>query len=90
MRREKLNVVFDDNVNLRAEFLADQANKIDLKKDFTINKSMIIRSAMNIGLNALCAKFEEDYKKGTSLKGRVRVEELRAALGKWDTESFLE
>ena len=84
MRKKKLDVVFDENVNVRAGDILDLILDDMRKKGHkgTPTKSMILRAAMNIGLHEL-----DDYFKSISLNdvanshALLRVADIRAALG---------
>lgn len=81
MRRKKLDVVFDDGVNSHADRMVDQLKEVD-DDTCSINKSEILRCAMDIGLRSLQDKIDSKIEAGLSPKGIIKVANLRALLKK--------
>ena len=83
MRRKQLNTVFDENVNPRAEAILDMVNQnlSDHGQSMTVNRSTILRIAMNYGLNSLYNDMAVALSDGEPVKGKIRAEELRAIIG---------
>lgn len=81
MRRKKLDVVFDDGVNSHADRLVEQIESAD-DDSCTINKSEVLRCAMDIGLRVLQDKVDSKLESGQSPKGIVKISNLRALLKK--------
>lgn len=81
MRRKKLDVVFDDGVNSHAERLVDQIESFDDDK-CSVNKSEVLRCAMDIGLRTLQDKVDSKIEQGLSPKGLIKISNLRALLKK--------
>lgn len=70
--KKKLNAVFSDSVPERAELIADDF------ESKSVNKSMVLRAAMEIGLRALEKSKVEDDKK--VYHGKIRIADLRSIL----------
>ncbi len=70
--KKKLNAVFSDAVPERAELIADDFESKD------VNKSMVLRAAMEIGLRVLEKSKIEDDKK--VYHGKIRIADLRSVL----------
>jgi len=83
MRRKQLNTVFDESVNPIAESILEivQQNLHEHKKNYTVNRSTILRIAMNYGLHALYSEMGAMDLKGQCVGGKIKIEELRAMLG---------
>ena len=83
MRREKLNTVFNENVNPRAESILEMVkeNITEHGHSMSVTRSTILRIAMNYGLNSLYNEIGAIDSKGESVKGKIRCEELRAIIG---------
>lgn len=83
MRRKPLNVVFDEGVVNHANKIVDQiSNSKPLLNDCTINRSEVLRCAMELGLLALQDKIDSQLEKGLSPKGLIKVSNLKAMLRK--------
>lgn len=80
MRRKTLNVVFDEGVTAHADRLVDQISLSDDSIDCTVNRSEILRCAMDMGLSLLQDKVDSQIKKGMPVKGLVKVANLKAML----------
>lgn len=81
MRRKKLDVVFDCGVNSHADRMVEQLENID-DDTCSINKSEVLRCAMDIGLRSLQDKIDSKIEAGVSPKGIIKVSNLRALLKK--------
>ena len=83
MRKKKLDVVFDDSVNVQAEkiVLAILESKCDVN-DCTINKSEVIRCALDLGLTKLMDKVNKTIEDGGSPKSIIKIGNIRAMLKK--------
>lgn len=81
MRRKKLDVVFDCGVNSHADRIVEQLKGVD-DDTCSINKSEVLRCAMDIGLRSLQDKIDSKIEVGVSPKGIIKVSNLRALLKK--------
>jgi hypothetical protein len=83
MRRKPLNVVFDDSVNTQAENIVKVISELKRDtNDCTINKSEVIRCALDLGLSALLEKVNQSIEKGASPKSIIKIGNIRAMLKK--------
>ena len=81
MRRKPLNVVFDEGVVNHADKIVLQIESNDkLHSDSTINRSEVLRCAMEMGLSALQAKVDKQIEEGLSPKGLIKISNIRAML----------
>lgn len=81
MRRKPLNVVFDEGVVNHADKIVSQIESNDkLHSDSTINRSEVLRCAMEMGLSALQAKVDKQIEEGLSPKGLIKISNIRAML----------
>ena len=83
MRRKKLDVVFNQSVNTQAESIVKQVIECDTSTDnCTINKSEVIRGAMELGLRIIQDKVDSQIEKGLCPKGVIKLANLRADIRK--------
>lgn len=83
MRRKKLDVVFNDSVNIHAEKIVKQLNECNTSiESCTVNKSEVIRGAMELGLRIIQDKVDSQIEKGLCPKGVIKIANLRAEIRK--------
>lgn len=83
MRRKKLDVVFNQSVNSHAEGIVSQLNDCSFSVDnCTVNKSEVLRGAMELGLRVIQDKIDAQIEKGSCPKGVVKLANLRADIRK--------
>lgn len=83
MRRKKLDVVFDEGVVSYADKIVKQIEDSEkMQNDCTVNRSEVLRCAMEIGLSKLQDKVDDQISRGLSPKGLVKVSNLKAMLRK--------
>lgn len=83
MRKKKLDVVFDENVNYRADDILTIVED-DIKKrnsDHKVSRSVVLRVAMHIGLNALMSEIKDAELNKGNLSALLKVKDIRASLG---------
>lgn len=79
MRKKKLDVVFDDSVLINAEKIVNKISGYEYEGDnCSVNRSEVIRCAMDIGLRALNEKIDEKMKSKAPVVGIVKVGNMRA------------
>ena len=83
MRKKKLDVVFDENVNYRADdILSIVEGDIEIRNsDHKVSRSVVLRVAMHIGLNALMSEIKEAESNKGNLSALLKVKDIRASLG---------
>mgnify|MGYP000545429132 CR=1 FL=1 len=83
MRRKPLNVVFNEGVIIHADRMVDQLMDSDTgDSKCTINRSEVLRCAMEIGLTELQNKIDKKMDNGDSPKGLIKISNIKAMLRK--------
>lgn len=79
MRKKKLDVVFDDSVLINAEKIVRKISEHNNESDkCSVNRSEVIRCAMDIGLRALNEKVDEKIEKKAPVVGLIKVGNMKA------------
>ena len=82
MRRKKLDVVFDETVNLCAERITKKImDSVDDGK-CSVNKSEVLRCAMELGLAQLDIDVDKNIEKGTSAVSFVKIKNIKSIFRK--------
>lgn len=79
MRKKKLDVVFDDSVLINADEIVSKISEYKSDSDKgSVNRSEVIRHALDIGLRALNSKVDERIENKAPVVGLIKVGNMKA------------